>query len=63
MQLIELFPLWAALHTGCRPLDLEFRGFAGFCLHDDCLGVPFASMVGRRTADEVDPPTVLNSGI
>ena len=57
MQVIDLFPLWAALHNGGRPLDLEIRGRAGFCLCGDCLSVPFASIVGRRTADEFGPQT------
>ena len=61
-QVIDLFPLWAALHTGSRPLDLEFRGRAGICSHGDCVSVPCAAIVGRRTLNEFDPE-ILDFGI
>jgi len=55
MQVIDLFPLWSALHTGGGPLDLEFRGYAAICLDRGCFRVPSASIVCRRSADEFGP--------
>jgi len=45
MQVIDLFPLWSALHTGSGPLDLEIRGRAGDCSRGGCAGVPSAAIV------------------
>ena len=46
MQVFELFPLWAALHTGCRPLNLEIRGWRGYSLAGGCVRVTCAGIVG-----------------
>jgi len=45
MQVFDLFPLWAALHTGCRPLDLEIRGWRSVCSSGVCIRVPSAGIV------------------
>jgi hypothetical protein len=55
VQVIDLFPLWPALHTGGGPLDLEIRGRQRIYLTDGCIRVPSAGIVGRRTADEFGP--------
>jgi hypothetical protein len=62
MQVIDLFPLWAALHTGGGPLDLEIRGCAGFCLDRGCFRVPSAGMVSRRSANGFGPPCFWDFG-